>query len=71
MKSIMQRMEEQTIKFLDFIKCYTDDPLLLNTAGTEEQSNLKTYRNLILDLEQHIDCLIIFDHYEDPTIEKD
>ena len=22
-------------------------------------------------MEQHIDCLIIFDHYEDPTVEKD
>ena len=27
--------------------------------------NLSEYRELILELEQHIDCLIIFDHYED------
>ena len=71
MKSMMQKMEEQTIKFLDFIKCYTDEPFLLNTSRTEEQSNLKTYRSLILDLEQQIECLIIFDLYEDPGIEKD
>ena len=66
MKSILLRMEEQTVKFLDFIRCYTDEPLLLNTARCEEQTNLQTYRDLILDLEQHIECLLIFDHYEDP-----
>ena len=65
MKTIMIRMEEETLKFTDFLNSSTSQPLLENTGKEHEHGIFLQFRSLILDLEHHVECLIIFDHFED------
>ena len=65
MKYIMIRMEEETLKFTDFLYSSASQPLLENTGKAYEHDNFLRFRSLILDLEHHVECLIIFDHFEE------
>lgn len=66
LKYIMIRMEQETLKFTDFLYSQASQPLLENSSKDYEHENLLRFRSLILDLEHHVECLIIFDHFEDP-----
>jgi hypothetical protein len=65
MKAILSRLDEQTFKFLHFVTSTCRAPDLRNRKRQHDLVNLKQYKEIILELEQHIDCLIIYDHFED------
>ena len=62
----MARLERQTSIFLDFIQAHSSLPFL-ETFGSRmhHSANLYRYRRMVLELEQHVDCMIIWDHWED------
>ena len=66
----MLRVDEQTVQFKKFIFETLDLPFNQNQSKKSQHDNMLKCKDLILDLEQHIDCLIIFDHFEDETKPK-
>lgn len=65
-RSIISRLERQTMVFLDFIMAHATLPFLESFGNRMHNSaNLYRYRRIVLELEQHVDCLIIWDHWED------
>lgn len=65
MNKMMSRMEAETFKFVDFIQPITENPFLENTAKRFQMKTLSAMRTIICDLEHHLECLIIFDHFEE------
>jgi len=65
MPLIISRMEDETLKYFDYILNTCSYPFIQNTNIEYELQNLRGHRSLIAELEQHIECLIIFDHYKD------
>lgn len=65
-RTIMARLERQTSLFLNFILTHASLPSLETfTSRVNHSANLYRYRQLVMELEQHIDCLIIWDHWQD------
>mmetsp|Transcript_31459 Transcript_31459/g.48123 ORF Transcript_31459/g.48123 Transcript_31459/m.48123 type:complete len:360 (-) Transcript_31459:582-1661(-) len=70
LKEILNRLDCQSTKFLTFIRNFTSRPLHENESRWHFPANLEVIQNTILEMEQHVDCLIIWDHYEDEDVSE-
>lgn len=68
MNKMMIRMEIETFKFMDYLVPIVEKPFLENTSKSLKYKHFLALRTLVQDLENHIECLIIFDFFEDEDV---